>query len=155
MNIKEELQVPPRLIRKYKYKTCYFFREKDILKIIFPNEVKKIIIEIPFQSFKHALRCDFGDKNKFIKNPKKVIRVITREQRLEILKRQNYYCNICGSQLKNGPGIGLPGWLAHIDHIHPFSMRHTYLYGEENINETQNLQALCSDCNLSKGARMG
>lgn len=59
--------------------------------------------------------------------------------RLRVLKRDNFKCVLCGRSPAIVPGISL-----HIDHKIPFSR------GGETVFE--NLQTLCQDCNLGKGA---
>jgi len=77
-------------------------------------------------------------------------RLITRIQRYEVLKRQKWRCNSCGESLKYNSNSKWEGKIAHMDHIFPYSKRKDYTNGEENINETSNIQALCPDCNLKK-----
>lgn len=97
----------------------------------------------------------FGDSwyiiNEIIHIP--IERIITKELRYRVLKRQKWICNNCGVQLKYNINSKWDGVIAHIDHIHPFSQRNTYIYGAENINEIENLQALCDKCNLKKGKK--
>ena len=62
---------------------------------------------------------------------------IPMTQRYKILKRDNFCCSLCGRSPANTGGVTL-----HIDHIIPVSK------GGETIPE--NLQTLCSECNLSK-----
>jgi len=78
-------------------------------------------------------------------------RNITKKQRYEVLKRQDWKCNICGIKLKYGINSPWEGEIAHIDHIFPYSRRKEYFNGKININELSNLQALCPKCNLKKG----
>lgn len=77
-------------------------------------------------------------------------RVITKEMRYEICRRQKWRCNSCGERLKYSKNSDWEGKVAHIDHIHPFSKRKSYQNGREKINELSNLQALCPDCNFKK-----
>lgn len=79
-----------------------------------------------------------------------IARVVTTQQRYEVLKRQKWRCNQCGCVLRFSNKSEWGGEVAHIDHIHPFSKKKDYPIGPENINETQNLQGLCPKCNLSK-----
>ena len=79
-----------------------------------------------------------------------IIRNISKTQRYEVLKRQNWACNSCGSQLKYNKNNNWKGDVAHIDHIWPFSDYMNYPKGAEHINETENLQALCPQCNFNK-----
>jgi rubredoxin len=58
--------------------------------------------------------------------------------RFEILKRDDYRCQMCGVTAKDGATL-------EIDHIYPVSKGGT--------NEPDNLQVLCRDCNAGKGAQ--
>lgn len=55
--------------------------------------------------------------------------------RFEILKRDNYRCQMCGVTAKDGAAL-------EIDHIMPVSKGGT--------NDAGNLQVLCRDCNAGK-----
>ena len=90
---------------------------------------------------------------KQIEVPIPLSRIISRSQRYQVLKRQNWNCNQCGCKLKYSQENPFPGEVAHIDHIYPYSKRKSYFNREENINELSNLQALCPICNLSKGKK--
>ncbi len=57
--------------------------------------------------------------------------------RFLVMKRDNFKCCNCGRSPSTTPGLEL-----HIDHIKPWSKG-----GETTID---NLQTLCSDCNLGK-----
>lgn len=61
----------------------------------------------------------------------------SKSLRYDVLKRDNFKCVICGKSPSTTPNIEL-----HIDHIIPYS-----LGGETTID---NLQTLCSECNLGK-----
>ncbi len=80
-------------------------------------------------------------------------RYISKEIRYNILRRQNWNCNQCSTKLKYDSNSNFNGKVAHIDHIHPYSKRENYVKGERNINEPDNLQALCPECNLKKGKK--
>jgi len=88
------------------------------------------------------------------KSTKDPARLIKPKQRYQILKRQKWKCNTCACKLKFSKDSDWDGEIAHIDHIHPFALRHTYPRGQAKINELSNLQALCPDCNLSKGTNI-
>lgn len=68
----------------------------------------------------------------------KTKRDINLRLRFLVMKRDNFKCRICGRSPATTPGVEL-----HIDHIIPWSKG-----GETTID---NLQTLCSDCNLGKG----
>ena len=61
----------------------------------------------------------------------------SKSLRYDVLKRDGFKCVICGKSPSTNPNIKL-----HVDHINPYS-----LGGETEIN---NLQTLCSECNLGK-----
>ena len=77
--------------------------------------------EIDKTSFKHQTKRDVGYRLRYL-----------------VLKRDNATCQVCGRSPANYPGLDL-----HIDHIKPWSK------GGETVMD--NLQALCSKCNLGKG----
>lgn len=68
---------------------------------------------------------------------KKHTRVISDKLRYQVLKRDNFKCCACGASPAKDPSIEL-----HIDHIIPWSKG-----GETTL---ENLQTLCSRCNLGK-----
>ena len=70
-------------------------------------------------------------------NKKMHTRVISDKLRYQVLKRDNFKCCACGASPAKDPSVEL-----HIDHIIPWSKG-----GETTID---NLQALCSRCNLGK-----
>lgn len=71
------------------------------------------------------------------KNQHKTKRDISVGLRFKILKRDNFKCCACGASPAKDPNVEL-----HIDHIIPWSK------GGETTEE--NLQTLCSKCNLGK-----
>lgn len=92
-------------------------------------------------------------KGKLKLSNEKDSRIIPRDKRYDILKRQKWRCNYCNEILKFNSKSNWEGKVAHIDHIHPYTERYTYSNGRDNINELSNLQALCPDCNLKKGKK--
>lgn len=70
-------------------------------------------------------------------NGKKTNRDINLRLRFRILQRDNFKCCICGASPSSDPTVVL-----HVDHIIPWSK------GGETVEE--NLQTLCSKCNLGK-----
>jgi predicted restriction endonuclease len=75
-----------------------------------------------------------GKPNEFHKTK----RGINLRLRFIVMKRDNFKCQNCGRSPATDPGIVL-----HIDHIKPFAK------GGETILD--NLQTLCSKCNIGKG----
>ncbi len=67
----------------------------------------------------------------------KTKRDINLRMRFLVMKRDNFKCCMCGRSPATTPGLEL-----HIDHIKPWSK------GGETVID--NLQTLCSDCNLGK-----
>jgi hypothetical protein len=70
------------------------------------------------------------------------IRTISLPLRYEILKRDSFRCVKCGRSPATTPSVQL-----HVDHVVPWS--------EEGPSDATNLQTLCAECNLGKGARRG
>lgn len=64
-------------------------------------------------------------------------RSISDKLRYQVLKRDNFKCCACGASPAKDPGVEL-----HVDHIIPWSK------GGETVVE--NLQTLCSRCNIGK-----
>lgn len=67
----------------------------------------------------------------------KTQRDINLRMRFLVMKRDNFRCCLCGASPATDPSVEL-----HIDHIHPWSKG-----GETTFD---NLQTLCSKCNLGK-----
>ncbi len=65
-------------------------------------------------------------------------KLMTAELRQKIKERDNYTCQICGKVMLDEVGL-------HIDHIVPIKQ------GGKSVPE--NLQVLCSKCNLAKGSK--
>ena len=72
-------------------------------------------------------------------NTKEQRKLLTKELREKIMRRDNYTCQICGKYMPDGVGI-------EIDHIYPISK------GGKTV--PSNLQVLCSKCNRSKSDKL-
>ena len=83
-------------------------------------------------------RCGINNPKQKSNHTTKSTRVISDKLRYQILKRDNFKCCACGASPAKDPSIEL-----HIDHIVPWSK------GGET--KPDNLQTLCSRCNLGKG----
>ena len=70
-------------------------------------------------------------------NQHKTSRDVNVRLRYKVLQRDNCKCRLCGSSPATDPSV-----ILHIDHIKPWSK------GGETVIE--NLQTLCSKCNLGK-----
>lgn len=80
--------------------------------------------------------CGKSEKNEVPPN-KRSTRGISDKLRYQVLKRDNFKCCACGASPAKDPAVEL-----HIDHIIPWSKG-----GETKL---QNLQTLCSRCNIGK-----
>ena len=67
---------------------------------------------------------------------------ISRDKKLNILKRDNYICQICGRKLISDRGKEFEDNYFNIDHILPKS--------KGGKDSSDNLRALCRKCNLSR-----
>ena len=66
-------------------------------------------------------------------------KLMTKELKEKIKKRDNYTCQMCGKYMPDEVGL-------HVDHIIPIKQ------GGKSIES--NLQVLCDKCNLKKGKRL-
>lgn len=99
---------------------------------IIPNYQNKVILDSPTQNVaKDAILPD-----KVLQQKGK--RVIPLAYRYKVLKRDNSKCVACGRGVNDGVTL-------HIDHKLPFSLG--------GLTELDNLQTLCSECNISKSNR--
>ncbi len=65
---------------------------------------------------------------------------VTMKIRAQVMARDGYRCRHCGVSPNHDPGVVL-----HVDHITPIS--------KGGKSDLSNLQTLCQDCNLGKGAQ--
>jgi hypothetical protein len=100
-----------------------------------------------FSSWLHALECfvEYANASDSVApnrvEPFLASRLTTRDPslrlRFKVMLRDNFTCRHCGASSAKQPGVEL-----HIDHVIPWSKE-----GETTLN---NLQTLCSRCNLGK-----
>jgi len=64
---------------------------------------------------------------------------LTPKMRFEVIQKDDYKCRICGKSAIEGAKL-------HVDHIHPIAK------GGKTVKE--NLQTLCSECNIGKGVSL-
>lgn len=64
---------------------------------------------------------------------------VTASLRYDVLKRDNFRCQICGATQRDGVKL-------HVDHILPIS--------KGGKTEMENLRTLCDRCNLGKGSKI-
>lgn len=98
--------------------------------------VQYINTEEPAVNPKHS-RVTNTQKSETILSKHKTNRDVNLRLRFLVMKRDNFKCCICGATPATNPSVEL-----HIDHIIPWSKG-----GETTI---ENLQTLCSKCNLGK-----
>ena len=83
------------------------------------------------------IRNDIPETQSKLENIYRTPRKINTQLRFKVMKRDNFKCCACGASPAKDPSIEL-----HVDHIIPWSKG-----GETEID---NLQTLCSKCNLGK-----
>lgn len=153
-NLLDKLQIPKtRICQHLTKEEIFLIIEKLWLKLerqpnlrdfeIMTNHTKKIIIS-NFGKWSTCLKEFVKWENKNSKNlninstiKHKTPREASKSLRFDVFKRDNFKCVICGKSPSTTPGLEL-----HLDHIKPYSL------GGETILD--NLQTLCSDCNLGK-----
>ena len=89
----------------------------------------------------YADNCDNNEENALktsSSDARKTPRNINLRLRFKVLSRDNFKCQACGASPTT-----IPSTILHVDHIIPWSQ------GGETVID--NLQTLCSDCNLGKG----
>lgn len=94
-------------------------------------------VEIPEETEDTQLPVDVQQINSATQPVHKTKREINLRMRFLVMKRDDFKCCMCGRSPATTPGLEL-----HIDHIVPWSK------GGETVID--NLQTLCSDCNLGK-----
>jgi len=135
---------------------CSFIKVDNTIKNFNGWETEKIIKWIIKNSLSYSLNKEKLEeklKEKDFYRIKDIKRLVTVRERYEVLKRQKWRCNICNVGLRFSKKSKWKGEIAHIDYIPPYSKRKSYLNGEERINEIENLQALCPNCNFRKGSK--
>jgi hypothetical protein len=105
------------------------------------NEEETVYIEERTNSELIPIPPSKTSKPKKEVKPKRTTRNINLRLRFTILQRDNFSCNKCGRSPAKDPSVVL-----HVDHIIPWSK------GGETVIE--NLETLCSDCNLGKSNLM-
>lgn len=90
-------------------------------------------------NYKPRVKLSLEEKKKKKRKRLEWIRQYNKKRRLklriQVFNRDNYTCKICG---RKPPEVEL-----QIDHIHPKS--------KEGLNNINNYQTLCKDCNIGKG----
>ena len=118
-------------------------RSPNLLQKIARKAIREIINEVnTHKKSKSAKKANIeseirSSKSKIKKKKQTRSRYIPASIRVSVLNRDNYKCVFCG---RNSKQVSL-----EIDHIIPFSKG-----GNNNLD---NLQTLCFDCNMGKGAR--
>ena len=102
--------------------------------------LKALKIFVRFANSRKLIPVNIVNSEQKRKKVKRLSRKISIGMRYEVFKRDKYKCRICGATPARDPNVTL-----HADHIIPRSKG-----GETILN---NLQTLCSRCNLGKGAK--
>ena len=103
------------------------------IRIQFSCECCSAVPVLAIYQHKGCTNIEWTDLNLPEEKPKR--QPIKPSLRFEILKRDDYRCQMCGVTAKDGATL-------EIDHIHPVS--------KCGSNEPDNLQVLCRDCNAGK-----
>lgn len=93
---------------------------KEFIDYINTDDIQVIVPITDDNNYKHKTGRDINLRTRFL-----------------VMKRDNFKCCMCGRSPATTPGLEL-----HIDHIKPWAK------GGETVID--NLQTLCSDCNLGK-----
>ena len=120
--------------------SCGINQELDVFIYLLCQNCDTVFDLAIFKSISGGVVIEWVDRiTKTIEPEPEVKRkTIKPSLRFEILKRDDYRCQMCGVTAKDGATL-------EIDHIHPVSKGGT--------NEPDNLQVLCRDCNAGKGAQ--
>ena len=119
------------------------FTYTDLLKMRIANtdQLKKLIekndfsyqIDIDKKKLIYDITISWNKKS----NPER--NKLTAGLRYDILKRDNFKCQICGRSAEDGVKL-------HVDHIIPIC--------KGGKTTWDNLRTLCQDCNLGKGSKL-
>jgi 5-methylcytosine-specific restriction endonuclease McrA len=101
---------------------------------------KGILVKIPNKNYKRVIKRKISNiEDNLVDFEKKSKRkLIHKTEKMSILRKQDYKCNICNDNVPEKDGI----FLFEIDHIIPISQ-----YG---TNNESNLHAICPWCHKSK-----
>lgn len=144
----------PFLIRTFSKKNLeknLGFRPIDLTTTYFPHYIFKYVSSGGYASTQCDIVMNIENLNRFIKYLSEVIKfkksvagqraLMTSSLRKQIMKRDNYTCQICGVSTYKEPNL-----LLEIDHIIPVS--------RGGLTTEQNLRTLCWKCNRKKGAKL-
>ena len=91
----------------------------------------------------NAPRTDTGKKVRSIKATHDLLSLKTRNR---IFERAGLRCEMCGASVANGASL-------HVGHLLSVADGHSAGLTDQQINNQDNLAALCDACNLGQGAR--
>ena len=111
---------------------------RDGMEILFNCEQCPAISSLAIYQHKGQTYIEWHQIFLFDPEPKTKRKPMKPSLRFEILKRDDYRCQICGNTAKEGAKL-------EVDHIHPVS--------KGGSNNPDNLQVLCRDCNAGKGVQ--
>ncbi len=141
----------------YSLKKFKKIENRVLKKLIHKKEefMINLILEVNYQSSGGRVNesrygiCDFYELvdiykqwqkgNKYEETVKQERKIMNDDIRYNVLKRDNYTCQICGATAKNGAKL-------HVDHIIPVSR------GGKTV--MSNLQTLCDRCNIGKSNKV-
>lgn len=127
------------------------FDRIDFNTVYFPRYIFRYVSPGGNASYENYIELNIETLNKLINYLSELIKfrqsiagqraLMTSKLRKEILKRDNYTCQVCGNSTYNEPNL-----LLEIDHKLPLS--------KGGITSEDNLQVLCWRCNRHKGNKV-
>ena len=118
------------------------YRQKNYRKYsyVVENKVKKLSFSLQdLVDITNELDAIGYETTRAKWNMKNQRKLMTKELKDKIKKRDNYTCQKCGKYMPDEVGL-------HVDHIIPVKL------GGKSVES--NLQVLCDKCNLSKGSKV-
>ena len=122
----------------YPYSGKIFHKPRGSFEVVVGELKNGVLISYDSEEVHNIKTTEKKTINEYIHKTK---REIPLGLRYKIMKRDDFKCCICGSSPAKDPSIEL-----HIDHIIPWSK------GGETVEN--NLQTLCSKCNLGKSNKL-
>lgn len=132
------------IINKQNFSDISYFKDMDHPSTYFyliswgANKYKCILEAMERENFYFPFSSTLKNDDNLNYDKKQEREKLTAGLRYDILKRDNYKCQICGRTQADGIKL-------HVDHIIPIAK------GGKTVPE--NLQTLCQDCNLGKGTK--
>ena len=139
-SIEQFVKFEKKLIHEIKYKNSLELSIHVKATYTSPKGKNSYYKEVKY-NFDDTLLCykQYNKKTNYQISAKYERSIMTDHLWYDILKRDNYRCQLCGVSAKDGAKL-------HIDHIIPISK------GEKT--EHRNLQTLCERCNIGKSNKI-